>query len=172
MAVLACRGMSPRCGFLELANTNFDVITRPFCHENKRRRDFRRACTNRLQSPDGEFSSNVTRPQIENTDKFSPQQYQPAEIAVMGQNDSTSLGCLFQNVRVRAPKLSLLGDGFNIKSLLPQKRNYFWMDVFICQQGEIERIHAPTFTSNSTSFLTDCAAYFKASSTASAVNCG
>ena len=37
----------------------------------------------------------------------------------MGQNDSTSLGCLFQNVRVRSPKLPLLGDGFNIKSLLP-----------------------------------------------------
>ena len=64
----------------------------------------------------------------------------------MGDDDPAQAGCLFEHMIVRMTNQSLVPGGAHIATARPKSCHDIGSDVLVCQQREVERLHALIFS--------------------------
>ncbi len=114
------------------------------CRDHERRRDVAR--------------SNVDNP----GECFARIHGEPPEVAIVSHDHTTELVCATQELDLLATSEPLVVDGANVLPLFTERLDHLGVDVLIRQQRKGARVHAGIFTSQTTSFLRDRAAYWMA----------
>lgn len=144
-------------------NSHFDHICFPLRDDDERRYDLGRRRDDCVQDVLYERGQNVTGTQVDDAGvRFSPRERQRPEIPIMGEDHAT--------VRVRVPEdldvgpaaQTLSENRGDVVTSSNEALDHVWVNIFVGEQRVIERPHAESFTSQTTSFLKALAAYWSA----------
>jgi hypothetical protein len=164
----------PRHSFASASGTHphSDSIKSAFRHYNERLH-YVADRFQRCEDAKHKGRRDMARPQIHDTNEWlTCLDGERPEISIVCEYDSALSFCIADDIDVISTEETFVPHTPNVFSLPNQHRQDLWVDVLVGEQGKIERLHAGTFTSHTTSFLSDRAAYWKTAVSASAVTCG
>jgi hypothetical protein len=86
-------------------------------------------------------------------------------------NDDASLTrCAFENLNIRSTNQAFFRGRAQVAAARSEAFDDVWTDVLVCQEGEVERLHAVILNSQVCSPLSTSAAYRNAAARPSAVS--
>ena len=88
----------------------------------------------------------------------------------MRDDDASLTRCTFENLNIRSTNQTFFRDRAQIAAARSEAFNDVWSDVLVCEEGEVERLHAVILSSQVCSPLSTSAAYRNAAARPSAVS--
>jgi len=127
---------------------------------DERRLNLYRGRAQRVNHAEHEGRRDVSRPQVNDSDKrLARADGGAAETEVMCEDDASLVSRTFENLNVRSTNQVLFPRGAQIAAARSEAFNDVWTDVLVCQEGEIERFHAVMLSSHVRSPFSTSAAY-------------